>query len=61
VYAFVLIALVSLLLGFFLLLFGANPDAPFTDWVYRGLARVTPGSGRWVGSTRDLLSGPPAS
>jgi hypothetical protein len=50
-----------LLLGFFLLLFGANPDAPFTDWVYRGLARVTPGSGRWVGSTRDLLSGPPAS
>jgi uncharacterized protein YggT (Ycf19 family) len=29
-----------LLLGFFLLLFGANPDAPFAEWVYRGLARV---------------------
>jgi hypothetical protein len=29
VYAFVLLAIVVLLFGFFLLLFGANPDAPF--------------------------------
>ena len=40
VYGFVLVALVLLLLGFFLLLFGANPDAPFAEWVYRGLERV---------------------
>jgi uncharacterized protein YggT (Ycf19 family) len=40
VYTFVVIALVILLLGFFLLLFGANPDAPFAAWVYRGLDRV---------------------
>jgi uncharacterized protein YggT (Ycf19 family) len=40
VYGFVLVALVLLLLGFFLLLFGANPHAAFAEWVYRGLARV---------------------
>jgi uncharacterized protein YggT (Ycf19 family) len=40
VYAFVLVALVMLLFGCFLLLFGANPDAPFAEWVYRGLTRV---------------------
>jgi uncharacterized protein YggT (Ycf19 family) len=40
VYAFVLFSLVILLLGFFLLLFGANPDAPFSEWVYRSLDRV---------------------
>src|SRR5271157_5826677 len=40
VYAFVIIALVILVLGFFLLLFGANPDASFAAWVYRGLNRV---------------------
>ena len=40
VYAFVLVALVLLLFGFFLLLFGANPDAGFAEWVYRGLERV---------------------
>jgi uncharacterized protein YggT (Ycf19 family) len=40
VYAFVVVALVILTLGFFLLLFGANPDAPFAAWVYRGLDRV---------------------
>jgi uncharacterized protein YggT (Ycf19 family) len=40
VYAFVVVALVVLLLGFFLLLFGANPDAPFAEWLYRGLRRV---------------------
>ena len=40
VYAFVLFSLVILLLGFFLLLFGANPDAPFAEWAYRSLDRV---------------------
>ena len=40
VYAFVIVALVLLLLGFFLMLFGANPDAPFAEWLYRGLRRV---------------------
>ena len=40
VYAFVLIALTILAFGFFLLLFGANPDAPFAEWIYRSLARV---------------------
>jgi uncharacterized protein YggT (Ycf19 family) len=40
VYAFTIIALIILLLGFFLLLFGANPDAPFAEWVYRSLERV---------------------
>jgi uncharacterized protein YggT (Ycf19 family) len=32
--------LIILLLGFFLQLFGANPDAPFAEWLYRGLRRV---------------------
>ena len=40
VYAFVIVALILLLLGFFLMLFGANPDAPFAEWLYRGLRRV---------------------
>ena len=40
VYAFVLVALVMLLFGFFLLLFGANPDAAFAEWVYRSLTRA---------------------
>ena len=40
VYAFVVVAMVLLLLGFFLLLFGANPDAPFAEWVYRSVTRV---------------------
>ena len=40
VYGFVIVAMVILLLGFFLLLFGANPDAPFAEWLYRGLHRV---------------------
>jgi hypothetical protein len=40
VYAWVLFALVILLLGFFLLLFGANPDAAFAEWAYRSLDRV---------------------
>jgi uncharacterized protein YggT (Ycf19 family) len=40
VYAFVIVALIILLLGFFLKLFGANPDAPFAEWLYRGLRRI---------------------
>jgi uncharacterized protein YggT (Ycf19 family) len=40
VYGFTIVALVILGLGFFLLLFGANPDAPFAEWVYRSLNRV---------------------
>jgi uncharacterized protein YggT (Ycf19 family) len=40
VYAFVISSLIILLLGFFLKLFGANPDAPFAEWLYRGLRRV---------------------
>jgi uncharacterized protein YggT (Ycf19 family) len=40
VYAFVLVALTILAFGFFLLLFGANPDASFAEWIYRSLARV---------------------
>ena len=40
VYAFVLFTLIILLLGFFLLLFGANPDVPVAEWVYRSLDRV---------------------
>ena len=31
---------VILLIGFFLLLFGANPTAGFTQWAYRNLDRV---------------------
>lgn len=40
VYFFVLVALVFLVLGFFLELFAANPDAGFSRWVYRNLDRV---------------------
>ena len=40
VYTFVIVALVILVFGFFLLLFGASPDAAFTEWVYRSLDRV---------------------
>lgn len=36
-YAWVLVSLVILAFGFFLLLFAANPDAPFTEWIYRHL------------------------
>jgi uncharacterized protein YggT (Ycf19 family) len=39
-YAFVIVALVILLLGFILELFGANPHAEFAEWLYRGLRRV---------------------
>lgn len=37
-YAWVVVSLVILAFGFFLLLFGANPDAAFSQWVYRHLA-----------------------
>jgi uncharacterized protein YggT (Ycf19 family) len=40
VYFFATVALIILAFGFFLLLFGANPDAPFAEWVYRALNRV---------------------
>lgn len=40
VYGFVIVALVILLLGFILQLLGANPDAPFAEWLYRSLRRV---------------------
>jgi hypothetical protein len=31
---------IILIIGFFLLLFGANPSAGFTQWAYRNLDRV---------------------
>jgi uncharacterized protein YggT (Ycf19 family) len=40
VYFWVMLSIAILVLGFFLLLFGANPDAPFAEWVYRALDRV---------------------
>jgi hypothetical protein len=40
VYCFVTVALIVLTFGFFLLLFGANPEAAFAEWVYRSLDRV---------------------
>ena len=40
VYAYVLVTEVVLVLGFLLLLFGANPDASFVAWAYRSLDRA---------------------
>jgi uncharacterized protein YggT (Ycf19 family) len=40
VYFWVTLSIVILVLGFFLLLFGANPDVAFAEWVYRALDRV---------------------
>ena len=40
VYFFVTVALIVLTFGFFLLLFGANPEAAFAEWIYRSLDRV---------------------
>jgi hypothetical protein len=40
VYAYLVVVEIILLLGFVLLLFGANPSAGFTQWVYRNLDRV---------------------
>ena len=39
-YAFVIISLIILLLGFVLKLLAANPDAGFSQWVYRHLDTV---------------------
>ncbi len=39
-YAWVITSLLILTFGFFLLLFAANPDAEFSQWVYRQLARA---------------------
>jgi hypothetical protein len=40
VYAYLVVVEIILFLGFFLLLFGANPSAGFTEWVYRSLDRA---------------------
>jgi hypothetical protein len=40
VYAYLIVVEAILLLGFVLLLFGANPSAGFTQWAYRNLDRV---------------------
>lgn len=40
VYAYLLIVELILLMGFFLLLFGANPSSSFVDWAYRNLERA---------------------
>lgn len=40
VYFYLIVVEIILFLGFFLLLFGANPSAGFTEWVYRNLDRV---------------------
>jgi hypothetical protein len=40
VYAYVVVTEIVLGLGFVLLLFGANPDPPFVQWVYRSLDRA---------------------
>jgi hypothetical protein len=39
VYVWVVLNLVLLFLAFLLRLFGANPEAGFTEWVYRGVQR----------------------
>ena len=40
VYVYLLIVEIILILGFFLLLFGANPSSSFVQWAYRNLNRV---------------------
>ncbi len=40
VYAYVVVVEVILSLGFFLLLFGANPGSSFVEWIYRNLDRA---------------------
>ena len=40
VYFWVMLSIAILVTGFFLLLFGANPDASFAEWIYRALDRV---------------------
>ena len=40
IYVYVVVVEIILIIGFFLLLFGANPSAGFTQWAYRNLDRV---------------------
>jgi uncharacterized protein YggT (Ycf19 family) len=40
VYGYFVLAVIILVLAFFLLLFNANTDASFTEWVYRSANRV---------------------
>lgn len=40
VYFYLIVVEIILFIGFFLLLFGANPSAGFTEWAYRNLDRV---------------------
>jgi hypothetical protein len=40
IYFYVIVVEIILVIGFFLLLFGANPSAGFTEWAYRNLDRV---------------------
>ena len=40
IYFYLIVVEIILLIGFFLLLFGANPTAGFTEWAYRNLDRV---------------------
>ena len=40
VYFYLIVVEIILIIGFFLLLFGANPSAGFTQWAYRNLDRV---------------------
>jgi hypothetical protein len=39
-YFYIIVVEIILFIGFFLLLFGANPSAGFTQWAYRNLDRV---------------------
>jgi hypothetical protein len=39
-YFYIIAVEIILFIGFFLLLFGANPSAEFTQWAYRNLDRV---------------------
>ncbi len=40
VYFYLIVVEIILFIGFFLLLFGANPTAEFTQWAYRNLEKV---------------------
>ena len=40
VYVYVVVTEIVLLLGFVLLLFGANPEPSFVQWVYRSMDRA---------------------
>ena len=40
VYFYLIVVEIILFIGFFLLLFGANPSAGFTQWAYRNLDKV---------------------